>query len=210
MRLNRKSSLVLAFLTIVLFFTIAHVTAPKKSSVADRISTKNAPLPESDPAATPEEKSQFELTHFQRSETRNGRKVWEVTADNGKYFPQLEITRLANVKVVSTRTEDSTFVVSAESADVKLTGTSLASADLKTDVVAVINDEVTVKTEEALYDYKNGSVVAPTHVQIAGPFYTSEGDSMEVDTEEETITLTGNVRTVINPVPKEKPEGDGS
>ena len=206
MRLNRKSSLLLAFVTIALFFAIAHFTAPTSSVSTVRPKPTPTEINGNGTSTEPEEASQFELTHFQRSETRNGRKVWEVTADNGKYFPKLEMTRLKNVKLISTKSEDSTFTVSAVSADVRLKGTSLSTAELNTDVVATIKDEVTVETESATYDYEKGLVTAPGFVKITGPFYTSQGDSMVVETEEEIITLEGNVRTQIDPVPRK--EGD--
>ena len=204
MRLNRKSSLVLAFATIGLFFTVAHLTAPGGSSVTPTSSRRPTQNQNTSGQSDGDEASQFELTHFQRSETRNGRKVWEVTADNGKYFPNLEITRLKNVQVISTRSEDSKLTVAADSADVRLKGTSLSFATLTSKVIATINDEVTVTTEKATYDYEGSIITAPEFVTITGPFYTSEGDSMVVDTEEEIITLEGNVRTQIEPVPKKK------
>jgi LPS export ABC transporter protein LptC len=206
MRLTRKSSIILAFVIIGFFFGVAHLTAPRSTPIlpsepetpAQNSSTAHTTNPQDDLP------SQFELTNFQRSESKNGKKIWEVTADNGKYFPEQEMTRLRNVKVLSLRSEDSRFTVSADSADVKLHGPSLTSADLQENVVATINDEVTIKTKIAFYDYEKNLVEAPGFVSITGPFYSSVGDRMSARTDEEIITLEGNVRTIIEPVPKQK------
>lgn len=206
MRLTRKSSIILALAIIGIFFGIAHLTAPRSTPILP-------PEPETpvlDTAIVEKTNSQdtapsqFELTNFQRSESKNGKKIWEVTADNGKYFPEQEMTRLRNVKVLSLRSEDSRFTVSADMADVKLQGTSLASADLQDNVVATINDEVTVQTQIAFYDYEKGLVEAPGFVSITGPFYSTVGDRMSAQTDEEILTLEGNVRTIIEPVPTQK------
>jgi LPS export ABC transporter protein LptC len=207
MRINRKTSIILALGIIVLFFTIAHLTAPsrgQKAAPPTSNSTDTVPTATPKAAATPDAESQFELQHFQRSETRDGKKVWEVIADNGRFYPEADITRLTNATVTSLREDNSKIVIISNSADIKLAGTELSSAHLTGDVHVTMQDEMKLTTDDATYTHAEQSVVAPHAVSIEGPFYKSRGDSMKADTEEQVITLTGNVRTEIEPVPDKK------
>lgn len=207
MRLNRKSSIVLALGIIVLFFTIARLTAPTRiqpASLPPSDISVPSPAPSATAESTSDTESRFELQNFQRSESRDGKKVWEVVADRGKFYPEADVTTLTNAIVTSLRDDDSKMIITAESADISLTGTTLDTALLQKHVTVTLQEDVILTTSEATYSHAAQSVVAPNAVDIQGPFYTSRGDSMTADTEEQIITLTGAVRTEIEPVPSDK------
>lgn len=208
MRLNRSRSIALALLLIIGFFILANLTAPKRKNAiptANTTAVNEAKDSATEETATthPETDSQFELSNFQRSENKDGKKVWEVTAAKGRYFPEKELTTLYDAKIISMKNE-TPYTIKAKEADVRLVGETIESADIRGSVEATLQNGVTVYTETAYYNHSKQEVTAPSAVKIEGEFYVSIGDTMNVDIETQTIELKGNVRTILEPVTKEE------
>ena len=149
----------------------------------------------SGPAGT----SPFTLNQFQRSEVRNGRKIWEVKATQGQYFPGDAKAIVRNAELFVFAKDGDQVTLWADSGTLYLSGPSLQRAEVEGNVRVMQNEEVKITTEKALYDKEKGLVEIPGAVKIEGAAFEISGSAMFVDVESRVVRLTKDVVTVISP-----------
>ncbi len=150
------------------------------------------------------------IGEFRKSETKDGKKIWEVTAATARYYPDKNIAELENGLVWLFRGED-TVKISSKLATVHLQGTGLEKVRATGAVVVESNARgVTLKTEEAIFNKVTELLECPGFVEITSPQGEISGDGLVGDTGAENFTLQKNVKTKIMPQPKtpQKPTGN--
>ncbi len=209
MRLTKKQSKLLAVGILAVFFLVVFSLVQSKklpSKSTPSIPTPTYPSGAPTPIVNldPEKKSQFSLTDFNRSEVKDGVKVWEIKASLGEYFPGQSALRLTNsvLWLYSTKAPTSTTQqvteIHADSAVVTITGTTLDAAELTGHIKILYGDNLTMTTERAIFDKQTSTVVAPEHVTISGTGYSIEGEGLTLHTETRNAVLSKNVRTLLN------------
>lgn len=196
--------------TVLTFFGLAIALARNSRnlpSVGEEDTTQSAPESASPPADTPapnpaENRSQFMLENFHRSETRDGRKLWEVTAARGQYYPETQRAQVESAVVWFFRDNNEKIKLSADRASLILKGSELESADTSGAVVLIYNDSITLETDRANFSQTQQRIDVPSPVKITGENLNVSGDSLQVDLSTNAATVSGNVRTVL--LPKEK------
>ena len=156
-------------------------------------------------SATPESGQQFVLQQFQRSETRDGKKVWEVKAERGSYDPTTNSATLTMAVLEMARKNRDAVVISSDRAQLFLSGTSLKSADLQGNVVLTHAKGTTLRAAQATYDREKNSIMVPGAVEIAGVMLDITGVGLTGNLEREEFHLSSNVETVIKPRKKSSP-----
>ena len=193
MRLTKRQSVILASGTIVLFFAAGKLLLERES---ERREPEPAPAVQS--AETPAAPgSALTLGEFHRSETRDGKKLWEVRARSGQYFPEDKKAVLQNATLLFYKTDGNTVALESASAELFFDQASLTRASLSKDVKVVLNNEVTLTADAALYDSTARTVTIPGRVEIDSSTMRITGEELHAQIDSREFTLTRNVSTTI-------------
>ncbi len=203
----------LAVVVILSFFAIMTIWSPSRSretARAPQTAASDTPLNAQTPSAqaagqhaenTPlDVSSKFVLGEFHRSEVRDGKKVWEIKASQGKYHPEKGSALLNEARLWMFKKDGSSIELFSHNAEIFFQGAELSRADVSSDVKLIYNNDVTVETDEAHYVKADDTVLAPNKVVIKSNNTEVRGEDMRVQVEEQIITLSRNVETFINPV----------
>lgn len=145
------------------------------------------------------DQSPFTLRSFKRSEVRNGKKIWEVVAAEGRYFPELNRAEVREPELMLFTEEGDEIRVTARSANLHLSGMGVDRVVLQGDVQIIRNDEVTIRTEEAEYDKANGQVHGSGLVTLNSPTFDVSGVGVSVDVASKLVRLKSQVESVVRP-----------
>lgn len=134
---------------------------------------------------------------FRKSEIKEGKKLWEIHAQTGRYSPEKNIADLEKLEVTIYKEKD-VIVLTADKARVTMSGTTLTAVDAEGDVIAHSRDRgITLKTSRALYDKASDQLNCPHHVEIFAPQGEVTGDDLEGTIDVKRFTLKRNVTTFI-------------
>lgn len=210
MRLTKQQSYVLAAGIVVTFFlsatlllrsehqTITVTPQPTQTHVAELtipVATKAS--------ETPQGASLFALNEFHRSESKDGKKVWEVKAARGEYFPENNSAKIHAATLWFFRNEKDVVELHADHATLFLDGAALKRAEAFDGVRLLYNNEVTVEAQRATYDKLNDTVVAPGPVRILSDTLDVSGKDMLVKLSEKVVTISSEVESVVKPKKKQ-------
>lgn len=205
LHLSRRQSRITAASAIVVFFALggAFLKANQTTQTLPKPTDHSIPGQNSDQTSSQGDiSSAFSLNDFERSETKDGRKVWEVKAKHGHYMPQQNQVIVDDAILWMYRSENQTFRLETKHAILVLDGQKLVQAEAYDGVKIIQNDEVTLTTEKATYNQTNGAISAPGHVVITSASYTVLGDGLEGNTITSDFRLLKNVQTSIYPPKK--------
>lgn len=137
------------------------------------------------------------MQFFKRVKVKDGRTVWEITADDAQYFEKENAVVVRQPKV--------TFSMDDGARRGELTGTEgrlvlvdreLESMVLRGDVVLKL-DDLTLNAAEATYDRTRDLITVPGDVKIIGKELDLAAHGMEVDVTPQLVRFQGDVRTVL-------------
>lgn len=217
MYISKKQSIAFAIGGIALFFLIGILsiksrTAPVKSTsnelpskVNDEASeTVTSPVetvePTPEPKPTAPDDSRIKLFDFERSQTKNGKKVWEVKAKQGKYFPETNSAVIEDGIFFMYEEDGSVTQIVAGHAELYLSEASLSKAELSQGVIVNFDKrELKLTTNEATYETESGRVVAEGYVEIETPRMKITGEGLEAFIKEEEFSLAKKVTSLLKP-----------
>jgi LPS export ABC transporter protein LptC len=140
------------------------------------------------------------IRNFRRVKVKDGRTVWEITADEAQYRKEEE-----QIFVVEPRV---TFYLEDEDREARLRGTTgtihltdgreLVSVVLDGDVVVQL-DDLELRTTAASYEQATDRITAPGDVAIKGRRLDLRARGMEVDVTPQNMRLLDDVHTVLAP-----------
>ena len=199
--LTRRQSLFLASALIAFFFLALWLLsrAPAKRSTYPTL-----PVASIAPTATPEplatsSSAQFLLNEFHRSEIRGGRKIWEIKAKNGQYFPEKQAAEIHSADVWLFRENGEEIFLQAPEARLGFDGSTLKDAFFPSTVHVVYNNQLTVDTSTATYD-KSTEIIQSNHpVSIESELLHIDGNAFVAHVDQKSIFISGGVKTVIKP-----------
>lgn len=197
--LNRNQSIALAS-TIIGGLLVAAVAVVKIRSHRGEVSARTTANPAATaPAATGTNLpgAQFMLENFHRSETKDGRTSWEVTAKRGQYFPLSQHADVVEAQVSLFQKDGKRVAITAPKARLSLSGTSLVGADITGGVVVVVDDKTTIRTDHATYDKIKDTIHTDAPVEIENEMLSVAGNSIDVDMVNQIVVIDGGVQTVI-------------
>jgi len=138
------------------------------------------------------------IQDFRRVKVQDGRKVWEVAAEDAQYFDD-DKTVVIRRAVLQWFLKDGRVVsLRGEEGRIKLNDRDVESVELDKDVEVRLADYV-VHAARADYDHARQIIVAPGAVEIAGHAMQLNGKDMEVDVAAQRLTLHQQVSMRIEP-----------
>ncbi len=214
-QLSRKQSILAAVLALATFFGFGILRVQERQSAPIALTQEersiasigDTELPEglgeSSPSSAsvgePDNQSPFTLKTFRRSEVRDGKKVWEIVAAEGRYFPEKNEAEVEAPELFVFTEDGAEVRVLAKRAKLFLAGTGLVSAVLEGDVRVIRNDELTIETERAEYDKVAGRVHAAGFVKLSSPSFDVSGVGAEVEIESQIVKLLASVESMVKP-----------
>jgi len=152
------------------------------------------------------ESSTFVLNDFHRSETKDGRKLWEIRAVKGQYFPERNEAKLHDAKLWLYKNEnpDNVITLDATEALISFEGPSLDKAVLSKGVTVVQGGKIKIETDDATYKSKERTIFAPGFVRITSDLIQITGEVLHGDLETQEFKIEREVSSVITPK-----KGDG-
>ncbi len=144
---------------------------------------------------------------FHRVKVQDGRKVWEVSAQDAQYFQDdnLVVVRAAVMDLYLR--DGHTVGLKGDEARIILNGRELNRVELNGDIQVTASDYV-VRTEHAVYDHTRDVISAPGPVQISGRALELRGDHMEVQVSSERVRLFEHVSMQVQPALLKQGAGD--
>ncbi len=141
----------------------------------------------------------FVLNDFHRSLEREGKLAWDITGKRGQYDAQSNSARIDDPRLLVMQQSGDRVTLTAKRADLSLSGTKLSKADLFDDVVVTFKGESTLTTSRATYDEAAGRVDVPAPLKLTNPMITITGERAVGFIEPQEVTISGGVRTTIQP-----------
>ncbi len=152
-------------------------------------------------AATPSsaaDTSSFTLENFHRFQTREGKKVWDLTAVRGKYGGSNQNMDLEEPYLEVAQEQGPPATLRSKTAKVVIDKGEIGAAHAFGDVV-IVSDQVTINSQEALYDPTHNRLEVPSRVKVIKAELTVESDRLIADTKKQIFEFYDNVETTLLP-----------
>jgi LPS export ABC transporter protein LptC len=128
---------------------------------------------------------------------KDGKKIWEVTATRGQYFPETNTAQLDEPSLLFYRSTGEVVELRAAQALLTLSGTTLNRAEISGAVRVVYGAKTTMTTEFALYDRASDTVTAPGEVTISSAELDIVGRELTAQIESQVFTLAKDVSSTV-------------
>ncbi len=198
MYLTRKQSINIAIAIIVLFFITAFLIGSIKSTNNSQ-AIETAENLNTDKKQEESAQTGFKLREFHRTETKDGKKVWEIKAESGIYKEKDDTTEIFNPRLWFYKEDGKIITLSSKRALVKMVNAQIDNVELYNSVVMNIGEETTVKTKKATYNKNEELVTSKEKVYISTDVIETTGIGLEAYLKEKKYKLLRQVKSLINP-----------
>lgn len=138
------------------------------------------------------------LQDFRRVQVKDGRKVWEVSAEDARFY-ETDAIAVVRKPMVAWYLEDGRRLgLSGDEGRVVLSDGSVQFVEMK-GAIEVDLAELRIEVDEAVYDHENRRISAPGRVQIAGRYLDVSGAGMDLDIDGRRLTLAEHVEMTLQP-----------
>ncbi len=209
--------MVIAIGSIVLFFSTAAILVRGRAAIPVKIidtdsPTALSPVPTVSASAANADsipKTEVVLNKFHRSEVKDGKKLWEVEALQGRYLAESASIDLDQAKLWVYQKSGETVSLDASKARLFLEGQELVRAETSGGVRVDRDGKITVTTEAATYVRRENIVQAPGFVQIKSDTVDVSGTGLEVQLDTKEIRLSSGVSSIVQPMNQKQPAAVG-
>ena len=219
MYISKKTSYVIAALIIFLFFasgfiffqfrpdnytSTTDIVEKKLEEESTEIDQSSLPSNDENEAKADSAQESFTLSDFHRSETKDGKLLWEIKGENAEYHPSDQSVDIKSCLFSMRSDSDKLITLEAGEAKVFLQGASLNLAEFSDNVVLHYDSDMKILTSQASYNRENALVTSNSHVQIVGEWYTIEGDGLEAHMNSKIYKISSSVRSTFEPNKRSK------
>lgn len=188
--ISRKKSFIIAGGIIAAFFIGVFILFKQRPSIVTPLGTASISI---DAQSGPK----LILNDFHRSETKNGKLIWEVHATEGSFSPSNQTAEVKKPVVRLMRKQGEVNLTSV-TASLSFQGQTLTSAHLKEEVTLdQKNPPFSMRTNDAMFNQAEQSLIIPGEVTIISDTISVKGDGLVGDLEKGVFTINKNVRSVI-------------
>jgi len=138
------------------------------------------------------------IQDFHRVKVQDGRKVWEVSAEDAQYKQEEQTVNVRGASLMLFMKDGRTLGLKGDEGTVLLDGRELRRVDLHGAIEVTFADYV-MRTEHATYDHQQQMISTPGAVEISGRALQLRGDRMQVDMDAEKLTLHQHISMQIQP-----------
>ncbi|MFQ5665923.1 MAG: LPS export ABC transporter periplasmic protein LptC [Candidatus Binatia bacterium] len=138
------------------------------------------------------------IQDFHRVKVRDGRKVWEVSADDAQYLEDEKTVVVRGAKMRLFLKDGGVVGLRGDEGRIALDGREVTGVDLAGDIQVTWADYL-VRTERATYDHKRELISTPGAVEVSSRALQLHGDRMEIEVQAERVTLLRHVSMRLQP-----------
>jgi LPS export ABC transporter protein LptC len=147
------------------------------------------------------------IQDFHRVKVQNGRKVWEVSARDARYFQEANLIMVRAAVMELYMRDGRKIGLKGDEARIVLDGREVKRVELNGSIEVTAADYL-VRTDRAIYDHARDVISTPGAVEISGPALQLRGDRMEVQVDTERVKLYRNVSMRLQPARLKEGGGD--
>ena len=137
------------------------------------------------------------IQNFRRVKVKDGRTVWEITADEAQYFEDDNQIIVHEPRLTFFMKDgDRPCRVSGSEGKLSLDGREIDSVTLGGGV-SVELDELVLETNEATYDRERDLITSPGAVTVRSRSLEVRGQGMEISVGPQQLRLLGDVHTTV-------------
>lgn len=145
-----------------------------------------------------EQAPEVELANFQRSEIKDGKKVWEINAARSIFNTKQQTTTVFDAILHIYRNPEKVIVLKAEQATIILKAGKPSTVNFVNHVDVTIGNEMRLVTNQATYNAEEDSIYSPSVVKVEGAFYYIEGAEFHANLEREQFEFRNHNISVLN------------
>ena len=138
------------------------------------------------------------IRDFHRVKIQDGRKVWEVSAQDAQYFQEANLVVVRDAVMQLYLHDGRTIGLRGDEARIVLDGRDVLRVELNGSIEVTAADYL-VRTDRAVYDHTRDLISTPGAVEISGRALQLHGDRMEVQVDNERVTLFHDVSMHLEP-----------
>ena len=147
------------------------------------------------------------IQDFHRVKVQDGRKVWEVSAQDAQYFEEANLIVVRAAVMELYLRDGRTIGLKGDEARIVLAGREVQRVEMNGSIEVTASDYL-VRTDRAIYDHTRDVISTPGAVEISGRALQLRGDRMEVQVNTERVTLFRNVTMQLQPALLKEGGGD--
>ncbi len=138
------------------------------------------------------------IQDFHRVKVRDGRKVWEVSADDAQYFDEEKTVVVRDAAIQLFLSDGRIVGLRGDEGRILLDGREISEVQLNGQIEVTLADYV-VHTARATYYHDRQVISVPTPVDISGNALHLRGDRMEIDVSNQSVSLLSNIAMRLEP-----------
>ncbi|MCC6932554.1 MAG: LPS export ABC transporter periplasmic protein LptC [Deltaproteobacteria bacterium] len=142
--------------------------------------------------------SRLQLQGLYRAEIKDGRKLWQLRAQDAQHFVAENLTQVNNSDFTIYRKGQGPVEITSKAAKLISDGETLGKVDLEGDVRVKLDADTEIITSLAFYYSGKNKIVSPGQFTLQGKGYQIEGIGVEVDLEPQVINVLKNTRSTFN------------
>jgi LPS export ABC transporter protein LptC len=136
------------------------------------------------------------IQNFRRVKVKDGRTVWEITADDAQYFEDENQIIVHEPRLTFFLKDDRPCRVTGSEGKLSLDGRDIESVTLGGGVCVEL-DELVLETDEATYDRERDLITSPGAVTVRSRSLEVRGKGMEISVGPQQLRLLGEVHTTV-------------
>ena len=136
------------------------------------------------------------IQNLRRVKVKDGRTVWEITADDAQYFEDDNQIIVHEPRLTFFLKDDRPCRVTGSEGKLSLDGRDIESVTLGGGV-SVELDELVLETDEATYDRERDLITSPGAVTVRSRSLEVRGKGMEISVGPQQLRLLGDVHTTV-------------
>ena len=139
------------------------------------------------------------MQNFRRVKMRDGKKVWEIVARQGRYSEENQEMIVEAPEFSFYPKEGDMIALKSKEAWIHLDseGREVTRVELKGDLEMRVGD-FSIRTQEATFESEQNTIISDAAVQINGPGVAIAGQGYIVYLGDKRMTLNADVRTTVN------------
>lgn len=136
----------------------------------------------------------MQLSNMEYTEMEKGRRVWTLKSEKASYYQQEQKSLLSNVRMIFYLQDGREIRLSSRKGALFV---ATKNIELWGSVEATMPEGYSIKTEKISYQHKKGLVSSRTPTYLQGPEVTLQGNQWDYRIADESGTLDGAVRAVV-------------
>lgn len=160
---------------------------------------------EKEVATESEEAASIEATEIKYTESEGGKTLWEIQAEEAKFFKDKAKTEFKNINVIFYYKEDYELVLSGDRGNLNNETKNIVIRD---NVKINVEDNYTLTTDSLNYNSKKHEINTESPIAVSGPDVSFHGNGLTFDLSSEELFINSNVVTDFTEKGKKKKKAD--